>query len=55
MTKIGSFGYKFTESSVFMYFMEKKYSKTVNPEIAFFDECLDRRKSKKDAVFITPV
>ena len=55
MTKIGSFGYKFTESSIFISFIERKYNQPRNPEIAFFDECLDRRKSKKDAIFITAI
>lgn len=37
MTKIGSFGYKFTESSIFTSFIERKYQNPSHPEVLFFD------------------
>lgn len=55
MTKIGSFGYKFTESSIFTSFIERKYQNPNSPEALFFDECIERKKSKKEASFIVPI
>ena len=47
MTKIGSFGFKFTESSIFTAFIEKRQRNPNHPEIKFFDNCLEKRKAKK--------
>lgn len=47
MTKIGSFGYKFTESSIFTSFIERKFQRLNESQISFFDECIERKKSKK--------
>ena len=47
MTKIGSFGFKFTESSIFTAFIEKRQRNPTDPEIKFFDNCLEKRKAKK--------
>lgn len=55
MTKIGSFGYKFTESSIFTSFIEKKYQSPNHPEAIFFDDCIERKKSKKETSFIVPI
>lgn len=38
MTKIGSFGYKFTETSIFTHFIEKRCRNPQDPYFAFFDE-----------------
>lgn len=55
MTKIGSFGYKFTESSIFTSFIERKYQNPNSPEALYFDECIERKKNKKEASFIVPI
>lgn len=47
MTKIGSFGVKFTESSIFTAFIERRQKNPNDPHIQFFDSCLERRKGKK--------
>lgn len=47
MTKIGSFGYKFTESSIFTSFIERKFQRLNESQTSFFDECIERKKSKK--------
>lgn len=47
MTKIGSFGFKFTESSIFTAFIEKRQRDPNHPEIKFFDSCIEKRKAKK--------
>lgn len=55
MTKIGSFGYKFTESSIFTSFIERRYQNQNDPELVFFDDCIERKKNKKENAFIFPV
>jgi hypothetical protein len=47
MTKVGSFGYKLTESSIFTSFIERRFLNYHDPELLFFDECIERKKSKK--------
>lgn len=47
MTKIGSFGFKFTQSSIFTAFIEKRQRDPNHPEIKFFDSCIEKRKAKK--------
>lgn len=47
MTKVGSFGSKFTESSIFTAFIEKRQRSPFAPEIKFFDACIEKRKAKK--------
>lgn len=37
MTKVGSFGYKFTESSIFTCFIERRYQNANDPQLNFFD------------------
>jgi hypothetical protein len=48
MTKVGSFGYKLTEGTLFTSFIERRHQYTDDPELVFFDECLDKKKGKKD-------
>lgn len=38
MTKIGSFGYKFSETTMFSHFIEKRCKEPHNPYYLFFDE-----------------
>ena len=40
MTKVGSFGFKFTESSIFTSFIEKRQRDPNAPEIVFCDNCI---------------
>lgn len=53
MTKIGSFGYKFTETSIFSTFIETRAREPKNAYFIFFQECLEKKKAKKEAKFIT--
>ena len=52
MTKVGSFGYKMTESMLFTSFIERRYQYSDDAELIFFDESLDKKKSKKDSRLI---
>lgn len=52
MTKVGSFGYKMTQSTLFTSFIERRHQYYDDPELTFFDESLDRKKSKKDSKLI---
>lgn len=55
MNKVGSFGYKFTEGTIFTAFLERRYQNANDLVANFFDECLDKKKSKKDAEVLTKV
>ena len=55
MTKVGSFGCKFTESTIFASFIEKRNRNPNSPEIKFFDACIEKRKAKKETSFILKV
>jgi len=52
MSKVGSFGYKFTEGTIFTSFIERKHQFADDAEFKFFDESLDRKKSNKNAKLI---
>lgn len=52
MGKIGSFGYKFTETSIFSAFIETRAREHLNPHLIFFEQCLELKKSKKENHFI---
>lgn len=53
MSKIGSFGYKFTETSIFSSFVETRAREPLNSHLIFFEQCLELKKSKKETHFIT--
>jgi hypothetical protein len=55
MSKVGSFGYKFTEGTIFTSFVERKHQFAQNPELRFFDDSLDRKRSNKNAKLIEKV
>lgn len=55
MTKVGSFGYKFTETSIFSSFIENRVKDKDNQHYKFFEECLEAKKSKKETKFISYV
>lgn len=48
MTKVGSFGYKLTESALFNSFIERRYQFAEDPEFLFFDSCIDKKRGKKE-------
>ena len=52
MTKVGSFGYKLTESTLFTSFIERRHQLIDEPQLIFFDESIDKKKAKKDAKII---
>lgn len=52
MTKVGSFGYKLTEGTLFTSFIERRHQFPEEPELVFFDECIDKKKAKKDSRLI---
>ncbi len=52
MSKVGSFGYKFTEGTIFTSFIERKHQFSEDPELRFFDDSLDRKRSNKNAKLI---
>jgi hypothetical protein len=52
MTKVGSFGYKLTEGTLFTSFIERRHQFAEDPELSFFDESIDRKKSKKEVRLI---
>jgi hypothetical protein len=47
MNKIGSFGYKFTEGTIFSAYLERRSSNYSDPVANFLDDCLEKKKSKK--------
>jgi hypothetical protein len=55
MSKVGSFGYKFTEGTIFTSFIERKHQYIEDKELIFFDSCLDKKKAKKDAKLIEKI
>lgn len=55
MSKVGSFGYKFTEGTIFTSFIERKHQFAEDPELRFFDDSLDRKRSNKNAKLIEKV
>jgi hypothetical protein len=55
MSKVGSFGYKFTEGTIFTSFIERKHQFVEDTELIFFDSCLDKKKSKKDLKLIEKI
>jgi hypothetical protein len=52
MTKVGSFGYKLTEGTIFTSFIERRHQFQEDPELLFFDACIDKKKSKKEVRLI---
>lgn len=52
MTKVGSFGYKLTEGTIFTSFIERRHQFHDDPELLFFDACIDKKKSKKELKLI---
>lgn len=52
MSKVGSFGYKFTEGTIFTSFVERKHQFSEDPELRFFDDSLDRKRSNKNSKLI---
>jgi hypothetical protein len=40
MTKVGSFGYKLTEATIFTSFIERKHQFQDDPELLFFDDSI---------------
>ena len=55
MSKVGSFGYKFTEGTIFTAFIERHSHLSEDPELLFLDQSLDRKKAKKEAKLIEQV
>lgn len=55
MSKVGSFGYKFTEGTIFTSFVERKHQFADDPELRFFDDSLDRKRSNKNAKLIEKI
>lgn len=52
MSKVGSFGYKFTEGTIFTSFIERRHQFAEDPELRFFDDSLDRKRANKNAKLI---
>lgn len=55
MSKVGSFGYKFTEGTIFTSFIERRQQHPEDPELHFFDDSLDKKRSNKNAKLIEKV
>ena len=55
MSKVGSFGYKFTEGTIFTSFIERRHQIIEDAEMMFFDECLDKKKAKKDVKLLEKI
>jgi hypothetical protein len=55
MSKVGSFGYKFTEGTIFTSYIERRHQYTEDTELIFFDSCLDKKKAKKDVKLIEKI
>jgi hypothetical protein len=55
MSKVGSFGYKFTEGTIFTSFIERRHQFAEDFELRFFDDCLEKKKSNKNAKLIEKV